>query len=317
MSDADGDDQAAGLPDYQAGFQAAFTQAPVGMALLATDGRFLRVNAALQDLLGYSEDELQTMAVAMIFQPDDADDEAAARQAALAAGPSVYNLELRYLPKHRGPGWVLLSTALVRDAGGQPAYFVAHLQDVTERREREEWFRYRALHDPLTGLPNRVLFDEGLARALASAHVRREMVAVLLLDLDGFKDFNDRLGHAAGDEILQTIARRLTVGLRLGETAARLGGDEFGLLLEGSHDPRAAVSVAERILEALRRPFAVGGRETAISASIGIAQGSGQVDGDVLLRAADVALYRAKAAGRNRYAIVDPEPPASASPVGL
>jgi diguanylate cyclase (GGDEF)-like protein len=91
------------------------------------------------------------------------------------------------------------------------------------------------------------------------------VVAVLLLDLDGFKHINDRLGHAAGDEILQTVAQRLTVGLRSGETAARLGGDEFGLLLEESQDPKAAVSVAERILAALRRPMALGGREGAIS----------------------------------------------------
>jgi diguanylate cyclase (GGDEF)-like protein/PAS domain S-box-containing protein len=300
----------------ESSFQGAFEQGPVGMAMLAPDGRFLRANAALQEVLGYTEDELQATTIAAIIHPDDADDEAAERQAALAGGLSVYQRELRCLPKHRAPNWVLLSASLVHAASGQPAYFVVHLQDVTARREREEWFRYRALHDPLTGLPNRVLFDERLANSLAAARLRRRTVAVLLLDLDGFKHINDRLGHAVGDEILQTVARRLTAGLQSRETAARLGGDEFGLLLEEGQDPQASILVAERILAALRRPMTLGGSEGAISGSIGIAHGTGHVDGDVLLRAADVALYRAKAAGKNQYAVVDPEESGSASSAG-
>jgi diguanylate cyclase (GGDEF)-like protein len=168
----------------------------------------------------------------------------------------------------------------------------------------------RALHDPLTGLGNRVLFRERLVHALARGERTGSDVAVLFVDVDDFKEVNDRLGHANGDELLVALAGRLRTLLRAGDTAARLGGDEFAILLEGMTDGSEAVNVAERLLEALERPVRVAGQDVTVGASIGITTGRGS--GDDLLRNADFAMYQAKAAGRGQYALFEPEMHAAA-----
>jgi diguanylate cyclase (GGDEF)-like protein len=163
---------------------------------------------------------------------------------------------------------------------------------------------HQALHDGLTGLPNRALFLDRLEHALARAMRAGGEVAVLFLDLDRFKTVNDSLGHAAGDQLLQTVAGRIAGCMRAADTAARLGGDEFAVLLEDLTSHHEAVRVAERILAALDEPIPVAGREVFVGTSIGVATGaSGAED---LLRDADVAMYRAKAQGKGRYAIFEP-----------
>jgi diguanylate cyclase (GGDEF)-like protein len=159
---------------------------------------------------------------------------------------------------------------------------------------------HQALHDALTGLPNRLLFGDRLSHALERAERSGSEVAVLFLDLDRFKTVNDSLGHAAGDDLLCTVAERVATCMRSADTAARLGGDEFAVLLEDLTSSTEAVRVAERIVEALRAPIAVAGREIFVSTSIGIATGAGD-----LLRQADVAMYRAKAEGKGRFAIYE------------
>jgi diguanylate cyclase (GGDEF)-like protein len=179
------------------------------------------------------------------------------------------------------------------------------LANAIERREEEERTRHEALHDPLTGLPNRTLFFDRLEHALAQAKRRNVSVAVLFCDLDQFKLVNDSLGHAAGDELLASVAPRLEQVLRPGDTVARFGGDEFAVLAEDVAIERDATRVAERIGEALTRPFIVRRREHFVSASIGIAISGGGDDPEGLIRDADAALYRAKERGRGGYEIFD------------
>ena len=187
------------------------------------------------------------------------------------------------------------------------AGFVVTFRDVTERLAFEGELRTRALQDPLTGLANRVLFNDRLEQALRRARRRRTRPAVLFLDLDTFKSVNDTLGHTAGDEVLLEVARRLRTVLRPEDTAARLGGDEFGVLVEDTTDASEAVGVAERIHHALAGPFAVGGRDLAISASIGIVRSESRDDDHVsLLRNADIAMYEAKREARGGHQVFAP-----------
>ena len=195
--------------------------------------------------------------------------------------------------------WVLSRGFAVRDASGQ-AYRMAGAQtDVTDRRA----------HDPLTGLPNRALFVERAGYAAGRARRRSEhRFALLFIDLDGFKAVNDTLGHPAGDQVLIGVGRRLEACVRPGDVVARMGGDEFAVLLERLDEPAGATDVAARILEELRAPFPVSGREVSVGASIGIAVSvTGREAVDDLLRDADTAMYRAKAAGKGRYEVFDEE----------
>jgi diguanylate cyclase (GGDEF)-like protein/PAS domain S-box-containing protein len=197
--------------------------------------------------------------------------------------------------------WVLNRGFSVRDASGR-AYRMAGAQtDVTDRRA----------YDPLTGLPNRALFLERVGHAAARARRRSEhRFALLFIDLDGFKAVNDTLGHPAGDQVLIAVARRLEACVRPGDVVARLGGDEFAILLERIDQAGAegATEVASRILDELRPPFTVGGRDVTLSASTGIAVSmTGREPVEDLIRDADTAMYRAKAAGKGRYEVFDEE----------
>ncbi len=195
-----------------------------------------------------------------------------------------------------------------REFGTQDVNFLQAIANVignaVERREEEERTRYDALHDPLTGLPNRSLFLDRLGRAIAQSERRQTSVAVIFLDLDQFKLVNDSLGHAAGDELLAAVAPRLEQGLRPSDTIARFGGDEFAVLAD-IRTERDAVRVAERIKTALSRPFKLRQREHFVSASMGISLGRGEKAPEAMIRDADAALYRAKERGRGGYEIFD------------
>lgn len=184
---------------------------------------------------------------------------------------------------------------------------VLNTRDITERIELEEELAHQAFHDSLTGLANRILFRDRVNHALARMRRRTNPVAVLLLDLDGFKTVNDSLGHAFGDEFLIAVADRLRTLLRPSDTPSRLGGDEFAVLLEDLNAPADATLVAGRILEALCLPFVVQGKEIVIAASIGVTIATGVAeDADDLLRNADVAMYTAKDRGRRRVELFQP-----------
>jgi len=183
---------------------------------------------------------------------------------------------------------------------------VVNLRDADKRKAAEDKLRQMALYDTLTGLANRDLFRDHVERALA--HRRRTHVchAVLFIDLDGFKTINDSLGHAAGDEILVSVAERLRLRVRPSDVIARLGGDEFAVLVENTSE-NDATFLAGRLLEVLRPPFQVLGKEVALSGSAGVAFSELANDADQFLRNADVAMYRAKTAGKGCYAVFEPE----------
>ncbi|HEX6112078.1 MAG TPA: EAL domain-containing protein [Geminicoccaceae bacterium] len=189
----------------------------------------------------------------------------------------------------------------------EPHRLVVTLRDITARKATEEQILYDATHDALTGLPNRALFDDRLATALKHSARRQEMLAVLFLDLDRFKMINDTLGHTIGDTLLVALSRRLCTAVRAEDTVARMGGDEFIFILRGLRSAEDAVKPAQKILEAIRPPFHVGGHELHVTASIGIslypADGPGP---DQLLKCADLALYRAKDRGRDRIQLYNP-----------
>jgi diguanylate cyclase (GGDEF)-like protein/PAS domain S-box-containing protein len=173
-------------------------------------------------------------------------------------------------------------------------------RDVTERVRLEDELTHQAFHDNLTGLANRALFRDRLDIALARSERSREPLAIMLVDLDGFKQVNDSLGHSAGDDLLRGLGRRIVESTRASDTVARLGGDEFALLIENA-DEAHATATAKRLLDSLARPLSAGGRELAVDASIGIVNHTGgDVESDDLMRNADFALYSAKRAGRGR-----------------
>jgi diguanylate cyclase (GGDEF)-like protein/PAS domain S-box-containing protein len=178
-------------------------------------------------------------------------------------------------------------------------------RDITERKVLEEQLAYQALHDPLTELPNRILFTDRLRQALSRAKRRHQGIAIMFMDLDNFKVVNDSLGHQTGDRLLKLVSKRISDLLRPEDTVARLGGDEFVFLLEDT-DAAGASYVAERILEELRAPFTLGRRQFFVTASLGITVGEGnEKHAAELLRDADLAMYRAKHSGKARYAVFE------------
>lgn len=203
------------------------------------------------------------------------------------------------------PTWMSLAT--IRNEQGQPAEFVSVFSDITQRKSDEEQIRYQANYDALTGLPNRTLLRDRLEQSLAAAHREEREIALLFVDLDRFKLVNDSLGHVAGDALLQQVAERMLALLRKSDTLARFGGDEFVVLLPEVVAGSGVVRVAEEIIAELTRPIQLAGRDCFIGASVGIAlYPSDGSDADALLRHADMAMYRAKEAGRNRYQFFTP-----------
>ncbi|HEX6290088.1 MAG TPA: EAL domain-containing protein [Herpetosiphonaceae bacterium] len=205
--------------------------------------------------------------------------------------------------------WMLVRGLVVRDQAGLPVRMAGSITDITAHKQAEDQLRHDALHDALTGLPNRTLFLDRLHHALdyAQRHPTYQC-ALLFLDLDHFKTINDSLGHAVGDDLLRALAHRLESCLRTGDTLARLGGDEFTILLDGITDKSDAVRVAERIQHVLKVPFSLEGHELFASTSIGIALSSaGYTDAQTMMRDADSALYHAKHGGRAAYQFFNQE----------
>jgi diguanylate cyclase (GGDEF)-like protein/PAS domain S-box-containing protein len=271
-------------------------------------GRWHFVSAKIEELLGYSAEEWTADPTLWInrMHPADRDRMIVAEMGETERSEPKGRWEYRLLARDGRVVWVIDDEAVIsRDADGRATMVQGILVDISDRKDLEEQLRHQALHDPLTGLPNRVLFVDRLSHAL----VRRGAdggVAVLFVDLDDFKAINDTLGHAAGDELLRLVAERLTRVLRAEDTACRMGGDEFAFLLEDTSRTRV-LRVAERILAALAETFQIGGHEATLSASIGIAIGAGASDAaasgetaDELLRDADTAMYAAKSVGKNR-----------------
>jgi diguanylate cyclase (GGDEF)-like protein len=209
--------------------------------------------------------------------------------------------------------WVSDDSAVVNSADGSPSHWSGFLVDITDRKVLEEQLLHQAFHDPLTGLANRALFVDRVEHALARSDRRRDSLAVLFLDLDDFKTINDGMGHDAGDALLIAVAEAIRTCIRPMDTASRMGGDEFAVLIEDLSNAEAAVEVAQRIQDAVGRPFRVNGREIYTNASIGIARLVSRRDrAATLLRNADSAMYAAKRHGKGRCEMYEPKMHAAA-----
>ena len=287
-------------------FELAFESGVSGMAMTSPEGRFVSVNRALSEMTGYTGEELLARTFQSITHPDDlvADDDQ--RRALLAGNTDVYHAEKRYVHREGHHVWVQIGVSPVRDDQGQVLYFISQTHDITERRRFQDELAHRALHDPLTSLPNRALFLDRLSHALVRSRRHPAEVSVLFVDLDRFKLVNDGMGHRAGDAVLLDAAQRLCEAARTEDTVARFGGDEFTILCEETGESDARL-IAERVLEAFARPFEHDGREFHLSASVGIrVNDSLAASPDLLLRDADIALYAAKEHGRSRYEVFAP-----------
>ena len=276
-------------------FQQAFHSAPTGMALVRLDdSRIVDANQSLADMLDRPLSSLIGVGIREITHPDDLR-AAATQRARLELGiADTYLLEQRYLRSDGEFVWARTRVSVTEDEG--VALAITHIEDVTEQRIAAERLTHAATHDGLTELPNRAALVDRLDELLARAGVGQ--VSVLFIDLDNFKVVNDSLGHGVGDELLRRIAGRLRHVMRDTDRLARFGGDEFVVFVDGGVDPAI---VAERLRRAVQRPMLIDGHELVVTASIGFAvNSSDELTADELLRDADAAMYRAKAAGRDR-----------------
>ena len=258
--------------------------------------RILTWNAAAERLFGYSAAEVIGRNISLIIPPDQ-EAQAALNCALLASGQTISAYDAVRLTKDGRRIDVSVTQSPIKDAGGKMIGVSLIFRDITERKQAEEKIRRLAHYDGLTGLPNRMLFYDRLDMALALAKRERREMALLYLDLDGFKAVNDALGHEAGDELLKSVAARTRRSLRESDTVGRIGGDEFIVLLPQVQLPQDAVTVAEKLIAGLSAPFSLSGRaqEVRIGVSIGIAiYPADAQERDTLIKAADAAMYSAK-----------------------
>lgn len=238
------------------------------------------------------------------------DDDLAAVRAAIDAhlSGSTPHLEIEHRMRERSGEWrwVLVRGLAVRDQNGHATRMAGSMSDVSQRRAAERQLQHDALHDPLTGLPNRALFNDRLDQILRrSLRDPRVTCAVMFVDIDRFKLVNDSLSHTVGDQLLVAVGARLSEMLRPGDTVARLGGDEFALLLDGVGTEEDGALAAQRIQTAFAKAFSVGGKELIVTASVGISLAASKASAGDLLRNADIAMYDAKRRGTGRYSVFD------------
>jgi diguanylate cyclase (GGDEF)-like protein/PAS domain S-box-containing protein len=277
-------------------FHSMFDAASIGVMTLGLDGRILEANPMLEQVCDYPAGALHGRPLAEYLESTD---RVGSVVDALCSGATDRcQIEHRFLRRDGSVMWCRTVMTLVRNAAQQPTHVVAMLEDISDRKQAEHELLHRTLHDPLTELPNRIYFYEAVTQAIAATRERGQL-AILLIDLDRFKEINDTLGHHYGDLLLCEFAAALRRHLRPPDTLARLGGDEFALLLHVEGDAAtAAASAVDRVQELLAQPYHVEGLPLSIEASIGVAcfPGDGE-DVDQLLQYADIAMYAAKGSG--------------------
>ncbi|HJW46037.1 MAG TPA: diguanylate cyclase [Lysobacter sp.] len=282
----------------------AIVDSPTSHAIMFTDvdGVIRLWNAGAAMIFQYAEDEIVGQHADVLFLAEDLARGVQYEEMADARDRGCSGDFRWHVRKDGSTFWADAMMYPVKDRGGEILGYVKVLRDATEQKKLEDEISRLALADALTGLPNRAEFQQRLGGLIAAAHRHERAFIVLLLDLDHFKEVNDRLGHHGGDALLQQAAHRMQAVTRETDLVARLGGDEFGILLADADDPNVGGIVADKLVTALSRPFQIENQEVQIGASIGISVfPQDAVDADQLLRNADLALYRAKFEGRNGY----------------
>lgn len=293
-----------GLPRPMRWLLAAIDRIPIGIALTRPDGILEYVNPRLSAMTGHSSHEVLGLGIDAIRCADDGARLDQIRPLLLAR--DQWEGEARYRDRAGGFLPVLESICPVREPGGSVAGFVHFVQDMTSQRLVES-LRRLAFYDGLTGLPNRALVEDRLSLAIAHGQRHHSSFAVLCIDMDQFKQVNDTLGHAVGDQLLAAVAQRLHACLRAGDTLGRWGGDEFVAIVEDVRQSGTLRAVAERLVSTGAQPYPVGDRELPMTLSIGVSlyPQHGR-DSRALLAAADAAMYQAKAGGGNTWRVLAP-----------
>ncbi len=301
------EDQAGALRESEERFRSAFTHAPIGIALVSFDGKWLKVNRALCEMLGYEEAELLRSAFSSVTHEEDLLPAMSAIQTIATGAESDCQVDVRFVNRSNQTVWTSLNVSATDDVDAGRCDLVLQILDITDKKFAAEKLEHEATHDALTGLANRAHFmrrlDEALAKRTKEPKYR---VSVLFIDLDRFKFVNDSLGHFIGDELLCAIAHRLSSSMRPPDMVARLGGDEFVVLVEGRYYSEKITRIAERIQKKISSPFKLQGHEVFTTASIGILNVSEhhRTSEDVI-RDADTAMYQAKRTGKARHETFD------------
>jgi diguanylate cyclase (GGDEF)-like protein/PAS domain S-box-containing protein len=284
-----------------------FTHASEGILITDADGKIIDVNEMFSRTTGYSREEVLGRTPRLLKSG--------------LQGPEFYEAMWRAIKEKgqwSGEIWnrkkngnvyaEMLTINAVKDGSGNVLQYVALFSDITVLKEHEQQIERVSHYDALTGLPNRALLGDRLRQAMVQSRRQKRLLAVVCLDLDGFKAINDRHGHEAGDRFLAAVAQSMKQTLREGDTLSRLGGDEFALVILDLADVAVCEPMLDRLLEAAAKPAQVGNSIMHVSASVGVAfyPQADEIDADQLLRQADQAMYQAKLAGRNRYHIFDP-----------
>ena len=273
----------------------------------AKDLRFVSLNPAGEALIGLREADVIGKTDHDLFPPEQADFFVAKDRAALS-GSGRLSIADEPIVTQSGDIRIMHTTKLsLLDIDGKPKYLLGISDDITEQKKTNEQLVYLATHDPLTGLPNRGLLIDRLMQATLRAKHKKQSLALLYVDIDGFKEINDTLGHFTGDKALQTVTRLLKATMPDTETIARVGGDEFVLILENISAKSEAAAAATRLRQRFQKPVKVADREIFLTVSIGISiYPDDSTDNETLLRIADIAMYHAKSEGRNTYAYYSP-----------
>jgi len=297
----------AALQESAKRFHSTFDSAPIGMALVGIDGRFLQANDALCRILGYTQVELQQKTFQEITHPDDLQTDYSMLEELHTGRRESYQIEKRYIHKDGHDIWVLLSRSTVRDSNNKILYLIAQIQDVTERKNLMDKLSLQANQDYLTNLYNRRFFMEQAEVELARAKRYRKPLSLLMLDIDHFKNINDTYGHKSGDIVLQKLSSLLMEKLRTVDVIGRIGGEEFAILLPESNLDNAA-EVAERLREDVAKTEVEmdGGAVVHFTVSIGIVVlNDRDINLDAMFNLADQALYKAKNGGRNQVCVAE------------
>jgi diguanylate cyclase (GGDEF)-like protein/PAS domain S-box-containing protein len=283
----------------QRDFEAAFHAAPHGVAIVGLDGSFLHVNQKLATITGYTVAELKGLTFQEITHPDDLDADLTQVDGLLSGELDTYEMEKRYFTKEGHLIWVLLAVAIVREDDGTPRHFISQVQDISARKRLEAHTYELANRDSITSLYNRRRFEEELKRQIGRCREDGESAALLLLDLDRFKNVNDSDGHVAGDRLIRLVGRALDERIDDPDVAARVGGDEFAVILRDID-----LAQAHAVAEELRLAITAADADRDCTASVGICRLHGDVpDAETCFRAVDRAMYRAKSQGRDRVVV--------------
>ncbi len=294
-------------------FRSAFDHAAIGMALISIQGKFIRVNQSLGDILGYTEKELLIVNTDQIMHMDDLKNNKKVISDMLDGLTKIYKAEQRYYHKSGEIVWVSVSMSLVCDTKNEPLYFISQLQNITAEKKAEARLRHLAYHDTLTGLFNRNSLEQKMQEVLSHARRNETGFSVIFLDLDRFKNINDTIGHDAGDMLLQIVSQRLKNTVRTTDAIARVGGDEFVILLTELNKVDLITNIVRKIIANLQQRIVIKGHEIYTTTSIGVSvYPYDGTDVQILMKNSDLALYRAKELGRNNYQFCTPEMTAKA-----